>query len=752
MKKYVIIIVLLLRILNVSANAGLVKIYVDSSKGDDSNIGSLSEPLRTISEAQLRIRQMDKSIDIDVYIRGGEYWLTQPILFTEQDVCKNKKVIRYKAYKNEKPKLFGGYKVGDWKLYDSKQSIYYAKLPEGVDGRQFFVNGQRAIRAKESDKIKRWIISDSIGHITSDLNLLKWKSPENIECVYREIWTAPRCGIESITQMGDTLVRITMKQPGWINCRNKGVTSTRTPWYLENAMELLDEEGEWYLDKNGVMGKGKNTLFYKPFHWENMKTAQCVFPVLESIIQLTGTKEQKVENITFEGLEFCYTTWLRPSTNRGNPDAQNNVLRQNKTQEGESMAEGAAIRMKHAQYIVIDKCSFMHLGANGINMEAGCSYNEVKRSLFYDLAATAIQMGNYKGWNTRESEDSFDPDDSRNLLKCNQITDNHIELCGVEYRSATGIAAVFPVESIFRNNTLKDLPYSGFHIGWGWTTVPYTVNGSNLISRNKIQNVMIELADGGSIYTLGGGKKEHPNVITENYMNRTMWGQGVYLDNGSAFYKVANNVYERIDDYNVKINSGSHDIEVTGIYSNKSKNLLEKQCNNCNMDSTQLIDKNNKRIVSTIKKNAGASTDYKSVWETIPDKKVFELECAEMSGRAYTTAGIGTGIFDYSGMGFVSGFNKSDNNRIFFKMRTTVAGKYWIKIRYSSGNDWSDRISLRVNSQINPLKLQPSDSKDWNFVTLEVDLKKGLNEIALFNTDKGNDHLFFDVMYITPSL
>lgn len=71
------------------------------------------------------------------------------------------------------------------------------------------------MRAKQSDNVKRWIVSDSIGHITSDLSLLNWKNPEYVECVYREIWTAPRCGVASIVQIGDTLVRITMKQPGW---------------------------------------------------------------------------------------------------------------------------------------------------------------------------------------------------------------------------------------------------------------------------------------------------------------------------------------------------------------------------------------------------------------------------------------------------------------------------------------------------------------------------------------------------------
>ena len=749
MKRLTSFMILLASTVWITMHAATTKIYVDGIHGKDTYDGTLHSPIRTFEELQKRLLAADTYNDIVVYIRDGVYELTSPLVFDEKMGGNIKRKIELRAYQEEQPVLCGGYRVKGWQLYDADRSVYYAQLPETLDGRQFFVNGQRAVRARESDAVKRWIKSDSIGHLTSDMSLLKWKNPEFVECVYREIWTAPRCGVASITQLGDTLVRVTMKQPGWKNCRNKGITSTRTPWYWENAMELLDEEGEWYLDKTGAMGKGRNVLFYKPYIWENLEEAACIFPVLESLVRIEGTKENPVCNVRLNGLQLAYTTWLRPGTNRGNPDAQNNVMRQNATGEGESMAEGAAVVMRHAQHISIDNCSFLHLGCNGINMEAGCSYNEVSRSLFYDLAATAIQMGNYKNWQKRDSEDSYDPEDKRNLLRENLVEDNHIELCGVEYRSATGIGAAFPVSTVFRNNTLKDLPYSGFHIGWGWTTVPYTVNGDNLITRNKIQNVMVELADGGSIYTLGGGLPQAPTTITENYMNRTMWGQGVYLDNGSAFYHVSDNVYEKIDDYNVKINSGSHDIRVDGIYSNKVKNLLADKCDNCRMDSTVLFDKANaRRMVDKIKKNAGAKRKFVSAWEVIPDKHIFELECAEMAGGAYTTSGIGTHVFDYCGMGFVSGFDREQNNEIRFKNKVSAGGKYVVKLRYSSAKDWNGKVMLKVNGKIQACELDETARGEWRTVTLQVDLKKGVNEISLFNTEKGTGHLFFDVMYI----
>lgn len=748
MKNVKLVLLFFLAFLFLSASAGVKKLYVNTERGNDAGSGNIKSPLKTIYEVQRRVASIEGDKDVEIILRGGVYWLDEPLVFKTEEWKNAERTVRIKAYKDETPKLYGGYKVENWQPYDADRSIYWAQLPEGMDGRQFFVNGQRAVRAKQSDNVKRWIVSDSIGHITSDLSLLNWKNPEYVECVYREIWTAPRCGVASIVQIGDTLVRITMKQPGWKNCRNKGITSTRTPWYLENAMELLDEAGEWYLDKTGAIGKGKNVLFYKPYSWENLQTAECVFPVLESLIQLEGTKEKCIRNISFEGLLFAYTTWLRPSTDRGNPDAQNNVSRQNASNDGESMDVTAAIMMKHAQQVAIDNCTFIHLGGNGLQMDAGCSHNRVIGSLFYDLAATGIQLGNYRHWQERNSEDSYDPLDERDLLSNNLIENNHVELCGVEYRSSTGIAATFPVSTIFRNNTLKDLPYCGFHIGWGWTTIKSSVNGGNLITRNWVQNVMIELADGGSVYTLGECSREHSNTISENYLYRTMWGQGVYLDNGTSNYRVMDNVYEAIDDYNVKINSGSHDNTVRGIFSNKHKNLLAENCYGCIMDSATLFDDSNRKLVMRIKQNAGARRKYHSVWETLTDKHIFELEHAEVSGGAYTTSGIGTQVFDYSGMGFISGFDRTPFSRVSFRNNFSAGGIYTVALRYSADRDWGGKLQLTVNGIPYLLEIQPTSRGEWRTLTLQANFKKGLNEVVLLNTASAQGHLFFDVMSI----
>jgi len=725
--------------------------YIDPVKGNDAVTGtSKSQAFRTIEQAQKAVKKAIKTMtsDIYVYLRAGDYQLTEPIVFSNADGGQKGYKVIYKAYNNEKVNIHGGTPINGWKIYDKAKNIWSATIPAGLDSRQLFVNGVRAQRARSIGNEKRWIVSDSIGHLTSDLSFMQWKNPSHIECVYREIWTAPRCGIQQLKQLNDTTLRIEMKQPGWRYCRNKGITSARTPWYFENAYELIDEVGEWYLDKSGAISGTANTIFYKADANEKVQNLTFTLPIAEKLMVIKGESANKpVRNLVLEGLNFSYTTWLRPNGNNGHSDAQNNVLRETKSAHGEMMADGAALTLHFAHNIAIENCSFSKLGCAGINLFAGCQNNVVNNSYFYDIAATGIQMGDYKSWKDLNSDDSHFPANKQMVLSGNKITNNHIENCGVEYRSATGIAAAFPVDMLIEGNTVMNMPYSGMHIGWGWTTYPQTVMKNNRISYNFVQNVMLELADGGSIYTLGGNEKEQWSYINNNYMNRVMWGQCVYMDNGSSFYKIDNNVYKDGDDYNVKINSGSHNIHVTGIYSNKKQDLVGKTgCYNYSIDSTQLFSEANKAAVEKIRLEAGAFTHFKQAWSTYPNLMHYEAEHAEAGGKVYATAGIGTQVFGYSGMGFMAGFDRKVAGEVIFKIGVSKAGKYALALKYTAGKGWENKVKCTINnSQTANISIAPTPSKNnWETSTSTIKLKKGINTIRVFNTELNDQYLYID--------
>lgn len=166
------------------------------------------------------------------------------------------------------------------------------------------------------------------------------------------------------------------------------------------------------------------------------------------------------------------------------------------------------------------------------------------------------------------------------------------------------------------------------------------------------------------------------------------------------------------------------------------------------MDSATLFAQGNRRLVERIKRNAGARRDYRSVWETLADKHIFELEYAEVTGGAYTTSGIGTQVFDYSGMGFISGFDRTPSSSVNFRNRLSAGGTYTVTLRYSVDRDWCGKLQLTVNGRPYLLEVEPTLRGEWRTLTLQADFRKGINEVVLSNTAPAQGHLFFDVMNI----
>ena len=81
-------------------------------------------------------------------------------------------------------------------------------------------------------------------------------------------------------------------------------------FYLTNAKELLDTEGEWYLDARA------SKLYYIPRKGENMSKAEVIVPAVETLLKVEGTPDDPVKDVTFEGITFSHATWLRPVNKR----------------------------------------------------------------------------------------------------------------------------------------------------------------------------------------------------------------------------------------------------------------------------------------------------------------------------------------------------------------------------------------------------------------------------------------------------
>ena len=384
-----------------------------------------------------------------------------------------------------------------------------------------------------------------------------WRNIPDIEFCYVGVepgswsWSHSRCEVQSIARDGNRAM-VTMRQPYFTQARSKAGVTVKLPDYIENALELLDEPGEWYFDRPA------KTVYYLPRPGEDMGAVQAIAPAVETLVDVRGTLDRPVHNIRFEGLVFQHGGWLRPSA-IGHCDVQANFTfdptpGRTELQEGalrnpddENVKSPANVVCHAARSIGFERCTFTQLGGAGLDIEYGSQDNVVSGCRFYDIAGSAVQIGDVR-------RDDHHPDDPRKIVKNNAVVNCFIHDCCVEYMSGVGVFAGYTEGTRIAHNEICRLPYSAISVGWGWGQEdaggggyhqPHryptpTPAGHNRIEQNHLHDLMSPMMDGGGIYTLGN---QPGTVIRGNHVHHnTRQPGGIYLDEGSGFIEVTGNL------------------------------------------------------------------------------------------------------------------------------------------------------------------------------------------------------------------
>ncbi|MGI9455347.1 MAG: hypothetical protein ACR2NU_02230, partial [Aeoliella sp.] len=76
-----------------------------ATNGDDANRGTLAKPFATLVRARDEVRKVREAGDqsVTVHVRGGVYYLSEPLVFTAHDSGSARHPVVYRAYANEKP-------------------------------------------------------------------------------------------------------------------------------------------------------------------------------------------------------------------------------------------------------------------------------------------------------------------------------------------------------------------------------------------------------------------------------------------------------------------------------------------------------------------------------------------------------------------------------------------------------------------------------------------------------------------------
>ncbi len=556
-------------------------LFYVSPSGDDATAGTAEAPFQSLSRAREAMRALPrekgrvKGRRVVIELADGVYRLTEPLVFTSRDSGGAKVPVTYRAADGAHPVVSGGVMVTGW---EPDENGRWKAQTDIAECRQFYVNGVRAQRARGPfpEGAERFAalkaIDEVAGFRMADASLAEWQRPGDLELGFFNSWSHMIGRVASVQRDEDGVVQVIMQQPSfYLLCRKEGVKA-EYPAYMENARELLDEPGEWYHDR------ATGVLYYLPREGEDLASAECVVTVLETLVQLRGTAKRPVRNIRFEGITFADATWLGP--NRiGHADVQanfsfapSNVFERDESivnLHNEYVKSPGNVVVEYGHGIVFEGCTFTRLGGAGLDLGRGSQECVVSKCTFRDISGNGIQIGDVQ-------KEDHHPSDPANIVRGNRVADCLIENVGAEYEDSVGIFAGYVQETAIEHNEIRDLPYSGVSIGWGWGEedsgggnypIPFvyeqpTPARDNRIAGNHIYHVMQRRNDGGGIYTLGN---QPGTVISGNYIHDNPGAPGgIYLDEGSGFIEVTGNVV--------------HGVKTPMNYNNRAQNRIET-CN-----------------------------------------------------------------------------------------------------------------------------------------------------------------------------
>jgi hypothetical protein len=540
-------------IATVLAETPIADFYV-ATTGNDINPGTQEKPFATLDRARQAVREkiaQGLKQPLTVLIHGGEYTLAETLLFGLADSGTKECPVTYAAYPGETPVLSGGQAVTGWAKDDKGRWVAHTNLK---NFRQLYVIGRRAIRAQGAIP-PGWELLDMKGYRLPSAEMAQWTDVADIELCYEIEWAHTRCKVKTIRADGDHAV-IEMQQPWFtLACRKEGV-HIELPKTMENALPLLNEPGEWYLQR------ATGTVYYLPRPGEDMSTAQVVAPVLEKLLEIRGSLDQPAHDIYFSGITFSYADWLSPSeigfvdlqaNFTLNPDTIMERLGFLTNVHNECTKSPANVVCHTVSNVRFENCNFTHLGGAGVDVEVGSRDAQIVGCRFQDISGSAIQIGDVL-------QQDHHPKDSRLVNTNNQVRNCLIENCAVEYMGGVGIFVGYTEGTVLAHNEIRNLPYSGISFGWGWGEEdagggdpryyqPYkydtpTIARNNRVEYNHIHHVMQRLRDGGGVYGLGN---QPGSIILGNYIHHIPKAHGTYLDEGAGFIEIVGNLVENVD-------------------------------------------------------------------------------------------------------------------------------------------------------------------------------------------------------------
>lgn len=540
-----------------------------SGKPETPNAAKTDGPFATIERSRDAIRELKRQQGgtikqpITVVLRGGTYFLPEPLIFNPEDSGTANFPITYKAYPNELPIISGGRRITNWK---KRGNLWVANLLNVKAGNWYFrllrVDDNWAIRARYPNfDFKQplkggWLFAKNNNALTVDSlkfgrdyiaidpeKFPNWKNWEGAE-------------IHSFIKFGYGNAIFEVNK---VDKKNHALfgnfTNAKYPvgagsrFFITNIREALDSPNEWYL--NAKTGE----LFYSPTAFDFPNNADVVAPAMNKLIVLQGNKQQKnfVKHIHFRALTFTDTNYTL---------ADNYFF-----------PADAAIWLSTAQQCIIADCTFVRLGGYAIRIEERSQENQIIKNTMMQLGQGGVVL---LAHNTATQP-------FNNLIAANDIHD-----CGQVYKHIAGVYVTSGSENRIAHNRISRMPRYGISLK---SLSGDNYSHKNIIEFNEIVDTNLETSDTGAIETLGRDRQPSGNIIRFNLIRNVVgmgttdrgkiispyYNWGIYLDDYSSGTTIYGNIIVNTVFGAVSINGGKDNRIENNIFVNGAESQIQLQ-------------------------------------------------------------------------------------------------------------------------------------------------------------------------------
>jgi regulation of enolase protein 1 (concanavalin A-like superfamily) len=513
-----------------------------SPMGDDRWSGTLPEPnagktdgpFLTIERSQKAVRELKEIVffpkdppvekrfigsphpfgrgkDILVYIRGGDYFLKNPLIFEPSDGGERVETnlptgafeyhklkdhyVTYAAYPGERPVISGGIPVSDWRKTGKIWSARY----DADTAAMLVADGKRQILARTPNE--GYFIPPAISQSVEVLyfnkgDIRQWKEMEDNRVIMLLRW---HTGINSIIKVDEKNGIATFRSP------QEGVVIVPPRYYIENVKALLDAPGEWFFDK-----KRKEISYMPADDITDPNLVIATVPFLSRLVGVHGKAGQPVRNLRFYGLTF----------------------------EG-ATAGSSLITYEFSHACEFAGCEIRSCNGTGISVKKGCYQIRIINNKFETIDNGGIYVNG-----------PAHPGDGREIIRETIISHNKMYDCG-----GTNIGASYTLMTTISHNYItKTRGRFGIYVG-GWANQEEAIDGGYVVEYNHLDDVQRDADDSGAITTAG---LTFNSIVRRNLIHNVHAGffndnVGFWFDNMSSGWTVEENIFYNLEQGEMKL-------------------------------------------------------------------------------------------------------------------------------------------------------------------------------------------------------